>query len=457
MKFDKRYEEDILYGALHDKKFLKGAYKILKSHDFCTKQHGWIWEQIANTWKNHGEIPSRKIFISRAKADFKEEKTQQEIVEILNEISKKKGRLPGASLEELKKFSLSVNLQKTIENAVDSLAENVPKKAYSQIESFIRNQTGLDTNYTKIDWIEDFPKRQAERKRRRDNPEEDRVIPTGFAKLDQVIEGLKPGELGLCLATTNKGKSIWVNNAGFKAAAKGFPTVIFTLEMSADRVAQRTDTRWLQLDYTKFRKFNFSLNEERYMVRKYKGDKSRFSNMLKIVSFPANSCTIGDLIGCLNDLKEESGFVPSLIVLDSADHIVGDNKKLEYRLQQKQVYLSVKDLAEREGYSIWSSTHAGKEWADKVATSESAADSYDKSRIADIVISLNTPTNKSRSSKVSINEDGTLESEEAGGGFVHAKYRYMEMFLAKHRDGINKVTFPLDAYFEKMIYLEIAA
>ena len=122
-----------------------------------------------------------------------------------------------------------------------------------------------------------------------------------------------------------------------------------------------------------------------------------------------------------------------------------------YRLEQAQVYRDLKALAEEDGYAIWSSTHAGREWAKSVATAEATGESYDKARLADVVISLNTPDSASRSTKVALAEEDKDDDDLTSVG---AAGRLIDMHLAKYRDGDSKLTIPLDADFSRMIYHE---
>jgi len=106
-------------------------------------------------------------------------------------------------------------------------------------------------------------------------------------------------------------------------------------------------------------------------------------------------------------------------------------------------------MAEEDGYGIWSSCHAGREWAKAIATAEATGESYDKARIADIVCSLNTPESKTRSTKIVLEEEDEEEEIKATVG------EYVELYLAKYRDGPSHVTIPMDAVFSKMWIKEL--
>ena len=52
----------------------------------------------------------------------------------------------------------------------------------------------------------------------------------------------------------------------------------------------------------------------------------------------------------------------------------------------------VKDFLENEDVAGWTTTHAAKEYVARIAGAEAAAESYDKARIVDTILSLNQPT-----------------------------------------------------------------
>src|SRR5690606_3536406 len=103
------------------------------------------------------------------------------------------------------------------------------------------------TEYTHTTWIEQFEARQAERKYRREHPEEFTSIPTGFKRLDDIITGIQLGELGLVLGTTGRGKSIMLTNLAYIGVKYGFNVAYFGFEMPARQIAMRQDARWLKM------------------------------------------------------------------------------------------------------------------------------------------------------------------------------------------------------------------
>jgi replicative DNA helicase len=320
-------------------------------------------------------------------------------------------------------------------------------------------------DYHIAQWIEEFGNRQLERKYNKEHPGHIVRIPTGFKQLDRILSGgIETGELGLVVATTGKGKSIMLINLAFWAAATGHPTVYFTLEMPIKQICQRLDSRWTKYEYTKFKTYDFMPSELRLIDKKVSKATSQFGGKLVVVEMPVRRTSVIDLNRVLDDLQDDYGFTPQMIVVDSGDHMRSVGRFESHRLEQAEVYWGLSGMAQQMPCCVWSSVQAGKEYKDTVAEAEAVSESYDKGRIASIILSLNTPEKKSRSTKVTTDEDededekkgkkGKGKDDEESRPSVYTEGKYIEMRLAKYRDGEDKVTIPMDAQFTRMYIQE---
>lgn len=452
VKFDINFEEEILAKSLSDIRFLKSASSILDAHHFNTKQHAWFWKTIKSVWDKYKEKPSKKLLLKKVHFDFQDKEERLVHIKLIKKISKKKIQNPRASLEELSRFVRMVNAQLAMESAIKYMEKGNVEKVYGEFNKLVRKDF-KPKEVTVIDWYESFGERQEERKYINENPKQFKRIPTSFLKLNKVIGGIEVGELGLVLATTHKGKSVLLTNFAHTALINNYTAAYFSLEMPARQIAMRQDSRWLKVLYNKFKYYTFKPSELKKIKRKYKKDK-RLENKFKIISVPVKKCDINTIKNTLYELEDEKGFRPDLLLIDSGDHMRSINKYDQTRIEQASVYWDLKALAEEDGYAIWSSCHAGRDWVDRIATTEATSETYDKARIADIVLSLNTPAKRTRSTRV------TLDEEDEEGGFqddisLLAKGKYLELYLAKYRDGESRISIPLDAEFSKILVKEL--
>lgn len=448
--FDINFEEDILSKALVDGEYLRRSARLLDVHHFNSPQHSWVWKTTRDIFDRYREGATPRLMITKARDDYPDDDDREVVVELLKKLYKRKAKAPKATLEELEKFVRAVNAQLALEEAARNLEKGKIEKVYEGLRHLTKSDVRA-REYTHGRWIEDFDKRQAERKYRKEHPEEFTRIPTGFKRLDRVIDGLELGEFGLVMSTTGQGKSIMLTNLCYNAVRLQFPSVYFTLEMPERQIAQRQDARWLRIPYDKFKHYDFTRRELASIKKRLAKVRKRWSNMLHIIEMPLRRANIESIRGALDDLKVKYDFKPKAIFVDSADHLKGVGRFESYRLEQSEVYWDCASLA-MEGYALWTSTHAGKEWAKKIAEAEATGESYDKARIADVVVTLNTPEKKTRRTKISSDDDDEAPPPKTT---PPTKGKYVELYLAKYRDGESKINIPLDAEFKRMYMREL--
>lgn len=455
MKLDSDFEDQTLSRSLRDITYLKGAAKILDAHHFGTAQHSWIWSVVKDVWERFRERTSAKYLVARARSDFPKDEDRRAYVELAKRLYKLRPDVSGSSLEQVQLFARTVRAQLVLEKAATDLGKGRIDDVYNGFRGAGQHDL-KKVQYTHTEWITRFAERQAERKYRREHPEEFTSIPTGLKRLDSIIGGIQLGEVGLVLGTTGRGKSIMLSNFAHVAVKHKFNVVYFAFEMPARQVAMRQDARWLKMAYKKFKDYDFLPSELRQIKYRLKKVHARYANKMHIISMPVRTADINAVRNALDDLKMEHDFVPQLILMDSPDHLLPTGAAESFRLDQANIYWAVKALAEDEGYAIWASTQAGKEYVKQLATAESASESYDKARIADLMVSINEPFRKSRATKV-VDDDGDWDESKETGGIspdVPTRGKYLELFLAKYRDGKSAVTVPLDAELEKMLIQE---
>lgn len=456
--FDLDFELDVLRACLREEAYLKRAVRVCESHHFANKEVSWCWGVIRDTWTKFRERTNGRIFSARAADDFPDAGKRKPYLSLAVRLLKEKPTAPKSALDELEKFVRHVELQLALEKSAEALEKGALDDAEAAIQKAGRSRVA-EKPYTHIQWIEGFSARQEARRHEREHPEEFTTIPTGFKRLDKVLRGgVRIGEVGLVMGTTGRGKSISLNNLGMAAVARRTPTVYFALEMPARQVAARQDARWSMMRYDQFQTYDFKPSELRVLEEKYRRAAKRFAGMFHILSLPVRSATIQTIRGALEDLKDEFDFRPQLILMDSADHLMSADKSLkDFRLQQADVYWQLKRLAEENGYAIWSSTHAGREWAHAIATAEATSETYDKARIADLIVTINDPDSKPgwrRKTVVVDDDDEEEEAEVAGYEPAAPGVQKLEMYLAKYRDGASKLRIELECDFARMVMKE---
>lgn len=458
--FDLEFENDILAKCLRDDGYLRQAERVCEAHHFATSEHGWVWRVVAETRKKYGERANARIFAARAKEEFPDEDKRRTRLELVAKLLRRKPEASKSALEQLSKFVRATNIQIALEAAAEALEKGKLSDAEEAIHKATRITTGA-RNYTHVRWHEEFEDRQAARRHEKEHPEEVMVVPTGIKRLDKyLVGGVRRGELGGIIGTTGRGKSILLSNFIDNAVMRGFPAVYFALEMPARQIATRHDALRTRFRYDAFKGFQFKPSELREIEAKMRRVEKRFKNNFHIVSMPVRSANIRDLKAALDDLEEEFGFIPQVIAIDSLDHVKCiEAKGQDLRIQQAEVYWAAKEWAEEEQKIIWTSIHAGREWATQIATAESTSESYDKARISDLLLSINDPESRPgwgrKGARVVQGDEKDDEDEEESSDYEQpsSSTKRLHMFVAKYRDGVSRARIELDADFSRM-YME---
>ena len=86
------------------------------------------------------------------------------------------------------------------------------------------------------------------------NPGGAQGLPTGFTRFDEMTNGLHPGDLIIVAGRPSMGKtSFAMNIAEFAALEKGLPTLIFSMEMSAEQLGIRVVSSFGRVDQQRLR------------------------------------------------------------------------------------------------------------------------------------------------------------------------------------------------------------
>lgn len=451
-EFDLDFEEQVLAAALADTEYLRNASRLLDEHHFGTECHGWVWGQVRELWTRYAERATPKIISARAKRDFPDIEKRRPYVELAVKLFKLKPEGPKAALEELTEFVRFVTLESALEQAATHLEKGELTKAYD-VSRAVTLRDLRPKSYIEVRWIEDFDDRQLARKHKKEHPEEYGTITTGIARLDKIMGGgAQRSEFGLVLGTTGRGKSIFLMHLGFSAICADHGGVYFSLEMPAEQIATRVDARWARLLHAKFKAYDFTRKELKFLKEKHDRDFKRFKNKFRIISMPLRSANIAAIRNAYEEVK--STMKVDLVLVDSGDHMNSTRKHESRRLEQAEVYWDLADFAGEENIVVWSSTHAGREWEAKLITAEATSESYDKARIADTVVSLSAPKRRSRARPDVSKIERKRPTPAPDDGGVKTVRRPIELFLAKYRDGESKLRIPLDTDFSRMMIKE---
>lgn len=452
MKFSTKDEDKILNSCLRSKSFLKQASRVCESHHFTGKERIWIWEQISQNFRKHGECLGRNVLEKKLRRAFKDSSKRTKYADRLNTVYERKAKHPLTLLESLADFVREATALGAVETAARSLEANDLEGAFSAMKA-ATSKTFDSKNYEHVRWFEEWDKRQAERKFRKSNPHLYRGIRTGIPRLDEALGGgIRPGEFGIVMAPTGSGKSLIATNIAQSVVDQGKGVLYVALEMPASQIANRADSRWSRKKYDAFKNYEFGTVELKRLAKRQKKYAEKYANKFHIVSMPVRTATISSVRGILDDLKNDFDFVPDLIIVDSVDHLVSQNrgKSDAFRMHQADVYWDAKALCTELSIPLITTCHVNKTSANKIAKAEDAAESYDKARIADWIVSINDPS-RQRDRNKSVAEDELEEAFVEDTEFVPThKFKPMILYVAKNRDGESDIEIKIEIDYARM-------
>jgi replicative DNA helicase len=149
-------------------------------------------------------------------------------------------------------------------------------------------------------------------------------VKSGFETIDHMLGGgWDIQTLNILMASTNNGKSLWMQNFAVKSANMGNNVLYITLEMSEKKVMKRIGAMRLKIpinDYDNVSKDVDLIKSKIKNLSKVEGaGDSLFDNKVgKIITkfWAAGSATVGDFDNYIQQLKEKRGIKINLIIVD---------------------------------------------------------------------------------------------------------------------------------------------
>lgn len=173
-------------------------------------------------------------------------------------------------------------------------------------------------------------------------------VPTGFRELDELTNGLQPGDLILLAARPSMGKTAFgINIAQNAAFRNGKVVAVFSLEMSAEQLATRIMSSEKMFD-TKMMNSPASISSVYGKILSLNQEVSEQDTQLYIDD--TSSITIGEVRSKLRKLKARRGL--DLVVIDYLQ-LMSTNLRTENRQQEiTLISRELKGLAKELGCPI---------------------------------------------------------------------------------------------------------
>ena len=311
--------------------------------------------------------------------------------------------------------------QRAMELAILESAELVRAGKSEEVESLVKE--ALRTGEGLEDLGVDFFSRLRDFETDSTLLEQDKVA-TLNKELDGIIGGgLGDGEMGVILAATGIGKSMMLLNLAAAAVILGLFVVYYSLELSEKAIQRRLAARLSGMKIKELSK------DVEWLMKKLDITQHIFGGRIFIKRYPARKCSVRTIESHLERLKA-IGFIPGLVIVDYADKMRAERHYKDLYHELGAVYSDLYDLGVEQKLPIWTASQTSKKSLSKVTvTMADVADSFEKCRIADIILALC----------------------QTGEEYKEDK---MRIFVAKNREGRKGMSIKFEAGLDRSLMRE---
>ena len=389
---DIEFEKDVLAASIRDVAFVRTALPVLRRHDFSTKVHAWIWEVIRETYESARELPTGRLFGVRLDRDWGTEEEREFAETVLLGIWRREVQGVRTALEEIRRFVRLAAIRRAAGDALEGLDEDDLETAERALVTGAEETRGAALLSEPQVWAESAEDRL--RKYRGGDDASVRIsFRTPLPSLDRMTNGgMRPGRVGLIVASTNVGKTSFSVDLGFTALFhSGAVVVHVTTEETEEECAARYDARFTGIDRSKFLGGDLS-EDDRVLFREKFSRRKEITRRLFVAEVPPNS-KIGAARVVIERARELFPDLPILCVLDSMDHLRSDRKMESFRLDASNVAWTIKGWTldpTLAPLGLWTTVAAPAKSGGKgkAPDAEDTSESKDKAKIADLILAL---------------------------------------------------------------------
>mgnify|MGYP003108383888 FL=1 len=379
--FSDNIQRGIIYLAKSDKEFLVQCDPIVKSSYFEFPQHQRIWSVLTSHYQDYGALPTDEAILE----GVRKSKTQNELMsdykeelQAINSLDERSIDNSQYYLDTAEEFAKEQSLKEAILESVDY----INKKQFTKVEDSIRSALSVSRNVDLgVDYFLDIGNRWAKSK-------DQELVPkyrTPFQAINTSLDGGLCGkELAMVVAPPGVGKSLFLANQAVQSVVDGHDVLYISLEMSEDRVAQRLDSI-----FTRIKQKELPNRVADIETRIGRISKATTLGRLRIKEFPTKRANVTQLRAFINQLQSHENFNPDLVIIDYLELMASDTNSPEYQNQERQAQ-ELRGLAIELDCLVWTATQTNREGKRvKIITDAELADSYGKTRVCDLVFSVN--------------------------------------------------------------------
>lgn len=423
--FDRKFQIQIISLMLNDLDFLIIAQDIIKPEFFSDKILIWFFTTIRDYYLDYqmrmsSDILRNELVKAVQQGKIKKEDEIKSFADCFEQIQE-----PVVNKDYLTKELVAFCKSQAIKAMVMEMPALLMQRDFQQIESNFRKAMDVGEDFGTIGTS--YFVNWTDRLRSRAIRYEQKIMPTGITDLDVFLGGgLRPKQLGIWMAPTNRGKSVALCHCGKRAVIMGKKVLHYTMELSEEDVAERYDSSFSKIPMSKL------FDEEAALIAQLEKLGMRWGNSLIIKEYPAGKPTLSTIVAHINQCVR-NGFFPDMILLDYLDLLRPTHRRLQKREELSDLTTETRGLAMELNIPIWSATQAQRiAISMETHTEEQVGEDIGKVNIADVVVTINQTKEEVAQNK-------------------------MRLFVAKNRNGRKYVTIDIINDLDRMCFYDPAA
>lgn len=374
--YSEEYQLKVLAYMLESNQFREIAREAISREDFSNSALQWYFDTIANSKHSLSPATLREELLKAAQKKQIRESEIDKVVGYYNFI--KQPPLPqevSHIQETFEKFLRTQAMKRAILASLDLIKSEEWDEVVANIEA-ARN-TGMDILSIGHRYFTEFEERLHQRMTRSD----DRALSTGIPELDALMHGgLKTKQLGLLVGGSGRGKSIFLEWLAHVGILLNQQVVYYTLELSAEDIADRFDSLFTQIRPQELRSLNNDVYKTLHPLHHKYGDN------LIIKEYPEGEATINTIKAHYRQLAG-IGVRPGLVVIDYIDNMKPHRLYKDHNQEQRIVVQACRGMSKEFNTRVWSALQLNRLGMVQDTPDESGlAGSMSRFYTADVVI-----------------------------------------------------------------------
>jgi replicative DNA helicase len=346
------FENSLLKAILSKPVILMRNTELLSKEElFSNKYNKFIFTNILEYFQVYKEVPRIEFLKQKIKSEI-DNSSQLTIIMDHLEINIEPIQLTESEIDFLE-GQIKIKLK---DNILTNAMRKIDKLTPDQIENIVEDVSKLNSNEKKYTIKMIWDELESETRQ---------PIPTGLELIDEF--GIAKGELGLLIASTGVGKSVFLSFIANNFMKLNYKTLHIVFEGNINT--------YLSMHR---RKLNNPTSEQL--------KNGTTTNNLRIIQMTSNVSTVKDVENLVKQFIVE-GFVPDVLVIDYVDCLVGSNKK-EIWQNDISIINELEHLSQKYNVAIWSAVQANRSGVNKDLGLENVAGSISKTQKASMVLSL---------------------------------------------------------------------